>query len=169
MTAESQMRTHMNKLLILLFLTSLNLTLNAQEIEEFFTPEHPFTHLFDTTIHETKISWRFETIHNNYIIQQFEEEGTIFRVKYRDFQLRVITPNSNQVFNKMYFQDSIGFDPEMFTMKLLGLEGYDEQTNELQFFLTITKPETDWTYPIYLYVNMDGVSRFELPTFEDDY
>ena len=159
----------MNRLLILLTLTFFGSTLKAQEIKEFFHPENPFTHLYDTTIHESKISWRFETIANKFIVQEFEEEGIIFKVKYRDFQLRVITPNSNQVFDKMHFQDSIGFDPEMFTMKLLGLEGYDELTSELQFFLTVTKPETDWTYPIYLFVNLNGSNRFELPTFEDDY
>lgn len=159
----------MKRLQILLILTFFGSRLNAQEIEEYFHPENPFAHLYDTTINESKISWKFETIGNNYIFQEFEEKGTIFKIKYRDFQLRVITPNSNQVFDKMNFQDSIGFDPDMFTMKFLGMESYDELTNELQFFLTITKPETDWTYPIYLFVNLNGNNRYELPTFDDVY
>ena len=69
----------------------------------------------------------------------------------------------------MHFQDTIGFDPQVFNMRFLGLKEFNQKTEELQFFLTIQKPDTDWTFPIYLFVKLNGASRFELPVFEDDY
>jgi len=159
----------MNRLLIFFALVIFSSTLNAQKIKEVFHPEQPTKERTDTTINGTDISWIFQTMPDKYVLQEFQEGNTLYKVNYRDSELKVVTPSVDRSFNKMTFQDSIGFEPEIFKMNFLGLEGFDERTSELQFFITVNKPDTDWTYPIYLYVNLDGSSRFELPTFDDDY
>ncbi len=138
-------------------------------MKESFHPERPFEQRTDTTILGTDISWIFRSISNEHITQEYQEGNKLFKYYYRDTELNIRTANFELTFTKMNFQDSIGFEPGVFTMNFLGLEGFDEKTSELQFFLTVNKPDTDWTYPIYLYVNLNGSSRFELPTLEDDY
>ncbi|WP_421877359.1 hypothetical protein [Marinoscillum sp.] len=159
----------MNRLLILLTFTIFGLTLNAQKVKESYHPKVPFEQRTDTTISATDISWIFRSISDEHITQEYQDGNKLFKYYYRDTELNIRTVNFELTFNKMNFQDSIGFEPGVFTMNFLGFEGFDELTSELQFFLTINKPDTDWTYPIYLYVNLNGSSRFELPTFDEDY
>lgn len=161
--------THMNKLLFILTLALFTLTVTAQNVKESYHPKDPFEQRTDTVISETSIHWIYRTIPNKFITREYQDGSKLYKYNYHDTELKVGFPNVDLTFNKMNFQDSIGFDPEVFRMRFLKLENFDERTSELQFFLTISKPDTDWTYPIYLYVNLTGTSRFELPTFDDDY
>jgi hypothetical protein len=159
----------MNKFLFILTLTLFSLTANAQNVKVSYHPKDPFEQRTDTVISESNIHWIYRAIPNEFVTQKYQDGNKLFKYNFRDTELKIGIPNFGLTFNKMNFQDSIGFDPEVFRMRFLRLENFDERTSELQFFLTISKPDTDWTYPIYLFVNLNGSSRFELPTFDDDY
>ena len=159
----------MNKLLIIAILILFNSYVNAQKVKESFHPEKPFKQRTDTTIIGNEIHWIFQSKPNAFVTQEYQDGEKLYKYKFRDSELRVGTIKFELTFDKMNFQDSIGFEPDVFTMNFLRLEGFNEQTEELQFFLTVNKPDTDWAFPIYLFVNLNGTSRFELPTFEDDY
>ena len=160
----------MNKLIIFLTLTIFFTTLNAQKVKESFHPKEDFELRTDTTFNSTNIYWIFRSIPENYIIQEYQEGNKLYKYNYRNTEIEVSLPTGNLLFNKLSFKDSIEHDySKDFILNNCDFEGFNSQTSELQFFLTITKPETDWTYVINLFIRMDGTSRFELPTFEDDY
>lgn len=159
----------MNRLLILFTLSFSALTVNAQKVKESFHPKELFEQRTDTVISGTNVQWMYRSIPNEFVIQEYQDGDKLYKYNYRETELTIGISNTDLTFNKMNFQDSIGFDPEIFRMRFLRFVNFDERTSELQFFLTISKPDTDWTYPIYLYVNLNGNSRFELPTFDDDY
>jgi len=160
----------MNKLLTLLTFIIFSSTLNAQKLKEYYHPEEDYEHRTDTTINKVDVFWSFRSIPDSYIIQEYQDGKKLFKYYYRNAEFEVGLPTGNLLFNKMSFKDSIEHDySKEFILHRSYLEGFNNSTLELKFFLTITKPETDWTYPVYLFVNLNGESRFELPTFEDDY
>jgi len=158
-----------NKVLAFSVLLFFSFRLNGQEIEEYFHPKENFEQRKDTLLADIPVSWVFRTIPGKYITQQYQDDEVLQKYHFRDTELAINTRDFKLSFNKMHFQDTIGFDPQVFNMRFLGLKEFNPKTEELQFFLTIQKPDTDWTFPIYLFVKLNGTSRFELPVFEDDY
>lgn len=160
----------MNRLLILLTLTFFGSTLNAQKVKEYFHPEQPFEQRTDTVINSNKVTWIFRSTPNSFVTQEYQDGDKLFKYYYRDANLEILLPTKKLSFDKMSFKELIDFDySSNFIWYRTYFEGFDNSTKELKYFISITKPETDWTYPIYLYVNLNGTSRFELMEYEDDY
>lgn len=160
----------MNRLLILLTLTIFSSTLKAQKVKGLYHPKEPFERRTDTVINSNNVTWNFRSAPNSYVIQEYQDGDKLFRCYYRDATFDIVLPTTKLTFDKMSFNKLIDFDYSSdFIWYRTYFEGFDDSTNELKFFISITKPETDWTYPIYLFVNMNGTTRMELMEYEDDY
>ncbi|WP_108127332.1 hypothetical protein [Saccharospirillum mangrovi] len=163
---ESKEAYTVYKLLILLTtIILLSANLRAQEIVNTFHPEQPFHHKEQAIFSNQPVSWIVQSVENSYVIQQHSEDDTLFKNHYRDNELIVKLPDQELTFDK----NSFGFDAAEFTITWVELESHNENTDELNFYVFINKPDTDWMIPINLFINFDGSTRFEFQDVDDDY
>ena len=147
-----------------------NVVLFAQTTEESYYPTNEIRNRTDSIFSKTPCYWEFRSIPNNYVVQDYEVDGKNHRAKYRNNELEIGVGEHRFYISKEYFENDIDYDySKDFILRFIDFEGFSAKTNELKFFLSINKPETDWSYHIYFFIKLDGTSRVVFPTFEDDY
>ena len=141
---------------------------NVELVERFF-PKTKESVRIDTLIQslDLEISIVSSTI-DSYVVNEFESEGIKYIDKYRDYQNCLIIQKDGEkivdtVFTKKTFSE---FTSQEF-LDNANFHGYwvnKVTVDTIEFFGVISKPETDWTFPFYHYVDLK-TSKFTVKEY----
>ncbi len=147
-------------------------TNESKIIERYFPEELTFSR-FDTLLTNSNLKVSITSRYiDSYVTNEFESDGTKYIDKYRntEHQLIITRASSTLIDTVLSKQNTIEFTDQEF-LDIATFHGFwFKEFNEsyLNFFGTITKPETDWTLPFYYHFDISTKKLTFEPYIEEE-
>ena len=140
-------------------LTTDNVINDSKRVVERYLPEEKQITKFDTIISNKNLKISISSSHlDSYVTNEYESEGIKYIDKYRDSEKHLIIELSNEVIIDTLFKkdDFVEYAGQDF-LKIADFHGYwfNKIENEtIELFGVLSKPETDWSFAFYHYLNL---------------
>ena len=147
-------------------------TNNSDRIIERYFPEEKETTSYDTIVSDSNLKILItNSFLDSYVINEFESEGRKYVDKYRDSEKHLTIELSNVVIidtilRKDDFSEYAGQD----FLEIANFHGYwfnKIENDTIELFGVINKPETDWSFAFYHYLDLNS-GKFKIKEHIDE-